>query len=159
MTKLPLLNSAVSLYRMDVQAMPGGPSMTRSEFQDECDINQIMARFEKTGMVPVNSVGVPQYLDLTMTPDNLMQAMNLMVDAETSFMLLPAHVRKEFDNDPMRFVEFASAADNIERMREWGLAPPAPAAELPELGSPERPISIAPAPEPETPARASKAKP
>jgi len=156
MAKMPVLNSMVSLYRIDVQQEVGEKSMTRQEMAEECDINAIMKRYEKTGMIPVDSHGVPQYLDLTMTPDNLMQAMDLMIEAEASFMLLPAETRKEFDNDAMRFVEFASNPDNVERMRTWGLAAPAPKDPEPELGSPERPISIVPAsaPQPEPKAKA-----
>lgn len=142
---LPVLESAATRFRRDVPQHPGDePGMTRQEFAAECDINSIMARYEKTGMLPVNQMSQPQYLDLTMTPDTLMDAMNLMIDAENAFMTLPAMVRKEFDNDPMRFVEFASDPNNVKRLREWGLAEPEKEAPLPELGSAERPISIVP---------------
>lgn len=104
-----------------------GQSMTRQEFASECDINGIMARYEKVG----GHLGMPNrepiYLDLTSQPADLMDAMETMRAAEYAFMTLPAEVRKEFDNDAMRFVEYASDGANIDRLRQWGLAEPAPA--------------------------------
>lgn len=102
-----------------------GPSLTRQEFADECDVNALMARYEKTGqMIPSRNAGPPQYLDLTDVPD-LHAAMNIMRDAEAAFMRLPAVVRREFENDVTQFVEFAEDPENLDQMREWGLAKPA----------------------------------
>lgn len=124
--KLVELNSAASLWRRPVDEVNDEPSMTRQEMSPDCDINVIMARYERTGLVPTNLNAAPTYLDLTQTPPDLMTALNMINDADDAFMRLPATVRKEFDNDAMRFVEYASDGNNIEQLREWGLAPPAP---------------------------------
>lgn len=115
-----------------------GPSMTRQEFADDCDINSIMARYETTGNLhaPFAKDGL-HYADYTDVPD-LMTAMNLMSVASDDFMSLPAKVRREFDNDPVAFVNFASDPSNLDQMRIWGLAPPAPQERpqaAPELNS------------------------
>ena len=34
---------------------------------------------------------------------------------------LPAKVRREFDNDPFKFLEFVEDPENVERMAELGL--------------------------------------
>lgn len=105
---------------------PEGPSLTRTEFADECDINILMDRYEQTTIPPANVNRMePQYLDLVGTPD-LQQSLQIMADATEAFMRLPAKVRREFDNDPTRFVAFAQSPDNIEQLREWGLAEPLP---------------------------------
>lgn len=102
-----------------------GPSLTRQEFADECDVNALMARYEKTGeMIPGRQMREPVYLDLSEVPD-LHTAMNVMRDAEAGFMSLPASVRRVFENDVMSFVKFAEDPENLEQMREWGLAKPA----------------------------------
>lgn len=148
-----VLHSAYYPDRIDVDQEPGGDSMTRQEFLEECDINAIMARYERTGTVPYHGQ-MPQYLDLTMYPGDLMGAMNQMIVAEEAFMSLPALVRKEFDNDAMRFVEFASNGDNVDKLREWGLAPPAPVEEAPmrvevvNPSHPDRELETEPAPKP-----------
>lgn len=99
-----------------------GPSMTRQEFADECDINKLMERYEGAGGLPP-APGVPFYFDASELPEDYMSVMNIMNEAGQAFMTLPAQVRKEFDNDATRFVEFALNKDNIGKMREWGLAP------------------------------------
>ncbi|WNK12548.1 MAG: internal scaffolding protein [Microvirus sp.] len=100
-------------------------SKTRQEFAEECDINTIMARYEAGGAVShVNRVE-PVFLDTTLYP-GLQASMDAYREASLSFAALPAKVRREFDNDPQKFVDFAVDPGNIERMREWGLAPPAP---------------------------------
>lgn len=117
--------------------------MTRQEFADECDINNILATYEKTGVLSHVARGEPQYLDVSNVPD-LAGAMAYMFDAEAAFMSLPAIVRREFDNDPLRFVEFAVDPANVERMREWGLAAPAKPVEP----APGAPAEVAPGGEP-----------
>lgn len=109
--------------RVSVDA--GGESRTRQEFADECDINQIMARYQKTGVVSHMNTAQAGYVDFTGVPTDFQTSMNMMLEAEQAFMRLPAVARREFENDPVKFVEFASNPDNVERMREWGLAKPA----------------------------------
>lgn len=102
------------------------PSLTRQEFAEECDINFLMAKYETTGMLPSNmNTSEPRYLDVSDVPD-LRTAMDQLNSATTAFMALPATVRREFDNDPVKFVDFAGKSENIEKLREWKLAPPKP---------------------------------
>lgn len=114
-----------------VVAEVGEASMTRQEFMEECDINVTMARVEKHGVWPFRPDKEPVYLDLTTVPDNLMEVLNTLNDATDAFMTLPASVRKEFDNDAVKFVEFAQNGENIGKLREYGLAPAEPVADAP----------------------------
>lgn len=119
------------------------PSLTRQEFAEECDINSIMEKYEKGGAISHVNRHEPVYLDTTLYP-GLQASMDLFRQAATEFNALPAKVRREFDNDPQKFVDFASDPENLPRMREWGLAPP-------EAAPPE-PVKVelvnAPAPAP-----------
>ena len=117
---------------VDVSLSDWPPSLTRQEFAEDCDINVIMMRFEKTGQLPAN-VSEPRYLDLTEMPSDLMGTLNLLGEAERAFMTLPASVRRAFDNDATVFVDFASDPNNLEQMRTWGLAPPVEAPAEPQL--------------------------
>lgn len=102
------------------------PSLTRQEFADDCDINKLMSQYEKTGLLPSNmNTSQPRYLDVSEVPD-LRTALDYLQDSTAAFMALPASVRKEFDNDALKFVDFASDPKNIDDMRKWGLAPPLP---------------------------------
>lgn len=99
------------------------PSLTRQEFAEECDINTIMARYEASGAISHVNRAEPMYLDTTTYPD-LQGAMETFREASLAFNSLPALVRREFDNDPQKFVDFAVEPANVARMREWGLAAP-----------------------------------
>lgn len=99
------------------------PSLTRQEFAEECDINTIMQRYEAGGAVSHVNRHEPIYLDTTLYP-GLQASMDLFRQAAKEFNALPAKVRREFDNDPQKFVDFASKEENLPKMREWGLAEP-----------------------------------
>ena len=99
------------------------PSMTKQEFAADCDINTLMARYEAGGAISHVNRQSPVYMDVTLVPD-LRGHLDVMREASIAFASLPARVRKEFDNDPEKFVDFAQRPDSLERMREWGLAPP-----------------------------------
>lgn len=124
------------------------PSLTKQEFAAECDINTIMERYEATGVVSHVNRAQPMYLDTTEYP-NLQGALDVYRDAAASFLALPAKVRREFDNDPQQFIDFAADPANLPKMREWGLAAPEEPAPSPVLVRVETP---APGPEaPKTP--------
>lgn len=144
-----------SMYvqHMNVEADIGGPSMTRQEYADECDINVLMRKYEATGVLPPLNGAEPQYLDVSNVPD-LARAMEIIDVATSAFMALPASVRREFDNDPVKFVAFAENADNIDKMRDWGLAPPKAAPEPSPVVAPA-PATPAPSPGPKEPAGAA----
>lgn len=97
--------------------------VTRQEFRDECDINVLMASYERTGVMQHFNRMEPQYLDVSDVPD-LAKALSMVASAEAAFMTLPARVRAEFDNSAVKFVEFAEKPENVSKMREWGLAAP-----------------------------------
>ncbi|QCQ84907.1 internal scaffolding protein [Blackfly microvirus SF02] len=106
------------------------PSLTRQEFAEECDINTIMARYEAGGAISHVNRAQPVYLDTTLYP-GLQASMDAFREASLAFAALPASVRKEFDNDPQQFVDFALDEKNIDRMRDWGLAEAAPPPDSP----------------------------
>lgn len=115
----------------DHMIYPGGPSMTRQEFADECDVNTIMAKYDAYLSDPARSIREPVYYDFTAMPDSLMGAMEVLHRGEAAFYSLPATVRKEFENNPAMFVDFASDPENLPQMRTWGLAPPEAEAPVP----------------------------
>jgi hypothetical protein len=142
------------LSRDALETPLGGPSLTRQEFASECDINEIMAKYERAGQLPANSRD-PMYVDFTLLPSNLMDTMRQLDDAQAAFMRLPAKVRREFDNNAHWFVEFASDPSNLGQMQEWGLAPVQDAPAVPAVASPASPAPAAPSAGPAGPATQS----
>lgn len=98
------------------------PTRTQQQFKDEVDINTIVKRFGLTGQLPT-SLRPPMAGDFTGIND-YQSAMNALIEADSTFMQLPADVRKRFDNDPSLFVDFALNPENLDEMRSMGLAVP-----------------------------------
>lgn len=109
------------------------PSMTRQEFAADCDINVLMAHYEKNAIVPPQNKLQPQYFDASSVPD-FRDALDIAREAQDAFMRVPAVVRKELDNDVYKFVEYAQDEGNLEQLRKWGLAEP--------LKPPEGPMKV-----------------
>ncbi len=94
---------------------------TKQSHRDECDINTIMRKFEKTGMVDhLNKYG-GKYGDFTMVPPDYQAAVELVRAADEMFHTIPAKVRAAFNNDAGHFLAFVSNPENLEKMREMGL--------------------------------------
>lgn len=124
----------------------GDPSLAVQSERDECDINVIMERFGHGVPLP-GSLRVPTYGDFTGVSD-YRSALELISEADDSFMKLPADVRSRFQNDPARFVDFASDPLNIDEMRAMGLADPipVPASQEPLQGDSVEPAHAEPKP-------------
>lgn len=118
-----------------IQKDPGGPSMTQQNFADESNINLILAKYAKTGLLDhVNKYG-GQYADMPGEQD-FHAAMNLVTSAQTMFADLPSGIRATFYNDPAQFLDFVENPENREEAIEMGLFPPDrpdPVGEDPEL--------------------------
>lgn len=96
------------------------PSMTKQSFKKECDVNQIVKKYEMTGYLEHVTKGEPQYGDFTQVQDYA-SAMAQVRQAEESFMMLPARVRDRFSNDPGAFVAFMEDPANGKAIVELGL--------------------------------------
>ena len=84
----------------------GEPSMTQQQFKEECDVNVILARFQKTGVIDHVAKFAPVYGEHTGT--DYAEAMNIIANAKTMFSELPAATREHFHNDPGEFLDFAN---------------------------------------------------
>ncbi len=96
------------------------PSRAKQSFSNECDINKIMERFEKDGVLEHVNHHQGQYGDfLGVQPYN--ESLNQVMAAQGMFNSLPANIRTRFDNDPAKFLDFVADPENIPEMREIGL--------------------------------------
>lgn len=100
------------------------PSLAVQDALEETDINTIVRRFGLTGQLPTD-IRAPQYGDYTGLSD-YREALDAVIEADRSFMKLPAHVRARFGNDPAAFVDFCSDEKNRDEARSLGLLVPDP---------------------------------
>ncbi|WNK14351.1 MAG: internal scaffolding protein [Microvirus sp.] len=94
-------------------------SLAVQSARDECDINTIVNRFGLTGKLP-DDVRAPQSGDFTGV-SSYQEALNILREAQASFMEMPANVRSRFENDPGQFVAFCDDPANLPEMDRLGL--------------------------------------
>ncbi len=107
------------------------PSRTKQSFKDETDINTIMARFQKTGMLEFVNKHEPQYGDVTAL--DFQNSMLSVVKAREMFADLPSKVRDRFENDPAKLLEFLDNPENRDEAILLGLAKAAKTAKEPPV--------------------------
>lgn len=104
------------------------PSMTRQADAEDCDINVMMARYQKTGELPPLNRRSPISGDFSTVVD-FHSALNLVTAAQQDFMTLPAEMRARFGNDPGALLRFLDDPANADEAVRLGLIP-APAEEV-----------------------------
>lgn len=103
---------------------------TQQAFKDECDINFLMKRYEKTGILPSGREDMPQYADVTGI--DFMTSAQQVADIRGVFSMLDARTRARFENDPAQMLDFLADPANMEEAVSMGLMP------KPERSSDER---------------------
>ncbi|AXH74575.1 MAG: internal scaffolding protein [Microviridae sp.] len=115
---------------------------TKQEFAAECDINNIMSRYLKTGIIDHVRDSAPQFLEAS--PLEFQEAMQIVAQAETLFEELPSSIRSRFENDATKLLEFVHNPENIAESVAMGFLDP---TRLPPSanGSPAPPSAPQPA--------------
>jgi len=99
----------------------GQKSRTLQSEADQCDINKIMERFNRTGKLPQLQLQPARYGDARVV--DYSTAQQIVIDAKKQFLELPAKVRKTFSNDPQLFLEAISDTSeaNAENLLKLGI--------------------------------------
>lgn len=110
-----------------------GKSMTDQSQKKQCNINNIVATYHKTGQLPQGDL-VPQYGDISEVP-TLEQTFDVAQRAVEVFNALPATVRRLIDNNPLKLESWVSDEDNYEIAVKHGLINKKiePKVDLPEV--------------------------
>ena len=105
-----------------VHAHPGGGvSATKQSFAEECDINNIVARFNLSGQLPEGGIRPPLYEDFTQAMD-YRECLDVVIRGQQEFGKLPAELRARFGNDPGVFLDFVEDPANASELVKYGLA-------------------------------------
>lgn len=122
----------ISAYspKQRVQVHNTTPSRTKQAFKAECDINNIISRFLKTGVLDFANKNQARYGDVTGL--EYQDAMFKVAAARSLFNQLPAAIRDRFENEPAKFLDFVQDDKNREEAAALGLLKPvAASAEAP----------------------------
>lgn len=154
------LNGKIVEYKIDrhprVATYNTEPSRTQQQFAEECDVNAIMRKYEKTGELTHLNKNPGMYADLTSVGD-YHSSLNKIIAAEEAFMALSAETRLKFENDPGKLLEFIQDPKNTEEAVNMGLIPETKTPETKNQTKPnqtknpnpsEKPNQTDPTPEP-----------
>lgn len=122
---------------------PECKSKTQQHFKKSADINNIMKRALKTGVIGNPATATqrqPTYGDFTSVPD-YKTCLNAVIQMETDFNRLPAKIRSRFENNPEQLLMFLNDKNNLHEAIELGLVP------KPEPVEPAPTPPVEPAPE------------
>lgn len=115
--------------RIRVQYKSDLPSKTIQSDKAMTDVNNILDRYKQTGHISFVNRNPAQYGDFTSISD-FRQSLETVSQAYDNFALLPAHLRKFFNNDPTNVIDFLSNPQNQEKAIELGLLKPIPQTQV-----------------------------
>ena len=98
-----------------------GRSKTQQNFRDDVNVNTIMAKAKRTGILPQTIGG--QFRDVSSGLD-YKESLDKIMEIDGMFSKLPAKIRTRFQNNPSEIVEFLQNPDNDKEARELGLLEP-----------------------------------
>ena len=99
------------------------PSLTDQSQYKDTDINNIVRRYQTTGLldspgsVPFETL---QYGDATLLPD-YQTALDLVNNVQEEFSSLPSEVREKFGHDPMQLLDALQDPTKKEMLQDIGL--------------------------------------
>lgn len=103
-----------------VKTILDGKTITKQEYQAECDINTIVKSWMSSGVCPSVNAKVPLFVDCTLVK-SFEQSANDLIAAQDAFMELDPKIRKQFNNSPVELVEFLADERNREEAIKLGL--------------------------------------
>jgi phage internal scaffolding protein len=132
------LGQADAKTRGDID-FSGDPGKTDPSHAKDADINNIIATYVRTGVLPGNE-GPQIFADVSDVP-SYQDALQTVINAENAFMTLDAKTRKKFDNDPEEMLRFLSNPANREEATTLGMI--SKSAPTPSPASPKAPVGRA----------------
>lgn len=90
-------------------------SKTEQHHLESCNMQFIMSRAQKTGMIDHIRNDQPRYVDLVDKVDYL-ESMKVIAEANSVFESLPAKIRERFENRAENFLEYIQEEENVQKL-------------------------------------------
>jgi len=92
---------------------------TEQNHKSEVDINNIVA---KHGTELISKVAkLQQFTYDDVIGNDFQESMNAILKAKESFSQVPSEIRKHFENDPAKFMDYIHDPENKDQLVSWGL--------------------------------------
>jgi len=112
-----------------------GKTVTEQHHAKTCNINYIIGKYQKTGLVDHVNRHQGRYGDVSGT--DYEKAMELVTEQQTVFNELPSSIRKHYENDVTQYLEHVQTEEGA--LEHQNLLNPAPEDPEPEKEAPEAP--------------------
>lgn len=103
-------------------AIDTGDGLTEQNHKAEVDVNNIVRKYNKTGLIDHLNTFEQKYADVT--GYDYQESMNTVSAANSLFENMPSVIRNKFGNNVGAFLNFVDNPDNHAEMVEMGLAKP-----------------------------------
>lgn len=94
---------------------------TQQHFKDQCDINILLAKYRKTGIMEHVTRAKERYGDFTQYGSDLAADLDRVAKAKQTFEMLPAELRNQFKNSIPGFFNFVQDPKNFDQCVKWGI--------------------------------------
>ncbi len=98
-----------------------GKSMTDQSAKDEVNINKILEKYDRTGVLTNINKSTPLYDDVS-DVTSYKEAIDRVQETKERFDELPSELRAKFENDPLQMLEYLTNPENHDEMVKLGLA-------------------------------------
>lgn len=117
-------------------ADPDG-GLTQQHFKEAVDINNILAKYRKTGIIEHVKLAKERYGDFTELGEYAVH-LDKVAKAQQAFESLPAELRNQFKNSIPGFFEYIQKEENFDQCVQWGIfeKPQEPKAGTPAAADP-----------------------
>lgn len=114
--------------RVKVAHPKSGKSLTEQSHTKACDINNIVAKYTKTGLI--DHINNRRGTFGNVSGADYKAAMDLVAEQKSVFYELPARVRDQFDNDPANYLDLVMTDEGVQELENI-LNPPKETTEEP----------------------------
>jgi len=135
--------------RVRVTKHCGPIERTKQSFKKECDVNNIVKTFNRTGILPSPNQRQPTYGDFSAAME-LQEAINLSRQAQEDFAKLPSRIRELCGNSAVTYLEMLADEGAMSVLEKAGyrINKPEPAKTDPAGGGGNATTQTAAAPSP-----------
>lgn len=99
----------------------GGPKVTQQHMRDSTDINKIVDKYNRTGVLQSGRASGRQPMFIRMDGLTFHEMLIRVQETQGQFAALPAKIRKRFANNPENLLRFLENKENLEEAIGLGL--------------------------------------
>jgi len=93
--------------------------ITEQGHKDECDVNNIIKKYDATGLITHVATFEASYGDVGSI--DFKEALDMQISISEKFSELPSDIRKRFENSPYKYLAFLEKPENMEESYNLGL--------------------------------------